>query len=101
MVGTSAYVNYGTATQDESIATIHEAIDLGVTLLDTAEAYGPRVNEELVGRAIKGKRDGLIIARSGAVFWRARSLHVMTCLRAIIAWQTHAIPRQRSRPIWR
>ena len=62
MVGTSGSVNYGTATQDESIATIHQAIDLGVTLLDTAEAYGPRINEELVGRAIRGKRDGLVIA---------------------------------------
>lgn len=62
MVGISGSVNYGTAAQDESIATIHQAIDLGVTLLDTAEAYGPRINEELVGRAIRGKRDGLVIA---------------------------------------
>jgi aryl-alcohol dehydrogenase-like predicted oxidoreductase len=62
MVGISGSVNYGAATQDESIATIHEAIDLGVTLLDTAEAYGPRANEALVGRAIRGKRDGLVVA---------------------------------------
>jgi aryl-alcohol dehydrogenase-like predicted oxidoreductase len=62
MVGTSGYINYGTATQDESIATIRQAIDLGVTLLDTAEAYGPCVNEELVGRAIRGRRHGLVIA---------------------------------------
>ena len=53
---------YGVATEDESIATIHRAIDLGVTLFDTAEVYGPHLNEELVGRAIKGRRDGLVIA---------------------------------------
>ncbi|KQM65487.1 aldo/keto reductase [Sphingomonas sp. Leaf17] len=53
---------YGVATESESIATIHRAIDLGVTLFDTAEVYGPHLNEELVGRAIKGRRDGLVIA---------------------------------------
>ncbi|MGH7639059.1 MAG: aldo/keto reductase, partial [Gemmatimonadaceae bacterium] len=46
----------------ESIATIHRAIELGVTFFDTAEAYGPFTNEELVGQALKGKRDGLVIA---------------------------------------
>jgi aryl-alcohol dehydrogenase-like predicted oxidoreductase len=46
----------------ESIATIHRAIELGVTFLDTAEAYGPYKNEELLARAFKGKRDGAIIA---------------------------------------
>jgi aryl-alcohol dehydrogenase-like predicted oxidoreductase len=47
---------------DESIRTIHRALDLGVTLIDTAEVYGPYVNEELVGRAIEGRRDGVVLA---------------------------------------
>jgi aryl-alcohol dehydrogenase-like predicted oxidoreductase len=46
----------------ESIATIHRALDLGVTFLDTADVYGPYLNEELVGRAIQGRREGLMIA---------------------------------------
>ncbi|MHB1194554.1 MAG: aldo/keto reductase [Longimicrobiales bacterium] len=46
----------------ESIATIHRALELGVTLLDTAEVYGPFTNEELVGRALRGKRDQAILA---------------------------------------
>jgi aryl-alcohol dehydrogenase-like predicted oxidoreductase len=46
----------------ESIATIHRALELGITLLDTADVYGPHTNEELVGRAIKGKRDEVILA---------------------------------------
>ena len=50
------------ADLEEAVRTIHRAIDLGVTFFDTAEIYGPRANEELVGKAIKGKRDGLVIA---------------------------------------
>src|SRR3984957_6946542 len=46
----------------ESIATIHRALDLGVTFLDTADVYGPYKNEVLVGRAIKGKRDEVVLA---------------------------------------
>jgi aryl-alcohol dehydrogenase-like predicted oxidoreductase len=46
----------------ESIRTIHRALDLGVTFIDTAEIYGPFVNEELVGRALKGRRDGVVLA---------------------------------------
>jgi aryl-alcohol dehydrogenase-like predicted oxidoreductase len=54
---------YGAATDDdESIRTIHRALDLGVTLIDTAEVYGPFHNEELVGRAIKGRRDDVVLA---------------------------------------
>jgi aryl-alcohol dehydrogenase-like predicted oxidoreductase len=46
----------------ESIATIHRALELGITFLDTADVYGPKKNEELVGRAIKGKRDQFVLA---------------------------------------
>jgi aryl-alcohol dehydrogenase-like predicted oxidoreductase len=46
----------------ESIRTIHRGIDLGVTLIDTAEIYGPYINEELVGRALKGRRDDVVLA---------------------------------------
>ncbi|UKK84587.1 aldo/keto reductase [Sphingopyxis sp. BSN-002] len=54
---------YGEAADlDESTRTIHRAIDLGVTFFDTAQIYGPFTNEELVGEAIRGKRDGLVIA---------------------------------------
>jgi len=53
---------YGTPNDEESVATIHRALDLGVTFFDTAEAYGPYKNEELLGRALKGRRDRVIIA---------------------------------------
>jgi len=54
--------SYGPADDEESIATIHEALDSGVTLLDTADMYGPFTNERLVGRAIAGRRDGVTLA---------------------------------------
>src|SRR5438270_5937399 len=50
------------ADDAESIRTIHRALDLGVTFLDTAEIYGPYTNEELVGRAIAGRRDEVVLA---------------------------------------
>jgi aryl-alcohol dehydrogenase-like predicted oxidoreductase len=59
-MGMSAF--YGSTDEGEAIATIHRAIELGVTFLDTAEIYGPYTNEELVGRAVADRRDEVMIA---------------------------------------
>jgi aryl-alcohol dehydrogenase-like predicted oxidoreductase len=53
---------YGSADEGEAIATIHRALDLGITLLDTADMYGPHTNERLVGNAIEDRRDELVLA---------------------------------------
>lgn len=58
----AGYYNIGQGSDDESIRTIHRALDLGVTHIDTAEIYGPYTNEELVGRALKGRRDKVVLA---------------------------------------
>ncbi|WP_089103550.1 aldo/keto reductase [Streptomyces hyaluromycini] len=59
-MGMSAF--YGTADQDEGVRTIHRALELGITFLDTAQLYGPLTNESLVGEAIRGHRDEYVIA---------------------------------------
>jgi aryl-alcohol dehydrogenase-like predicted oxidoreductase len=61
-MGMSAFYTGARADDAESIRTIQRALDLGVTLIDTAEAYGPYLNEELVGRAISGRRDQVVLA---------------------------------------
>ncbi len=53
---------YGSADEKASVATIHQALDAGVNLLDTADMYGPFKNEELVGKAIRGRRDTVVLA---------------------------------------
>jgi len=58
----AGYYNVGQGSDAESIRTIHRALDLGVTHIDTAEIYGPYTNEELVGRALKGRRGQVVLA---------------------------------------
>jgi aryl-alcohol dehydrogenase-like predicted oxidoreductase len=53
---------YGPADEERSIATIHRALDIGITFLDTADAYGPFTNERLVGRAVRDRRDAVVLA---------------------------------------
>ena len=59
-MGMSAF--YGSRDDAESVKTLERAIELGITFLDTADMYGPYTNEELLGRTLRGKRDGLVIA---------------------------------------
>src|SRR3954469_6616839 len=58
-----SYAYTGAGTDDaEAIRTIHRPLELGVTFLDTAEVYGPYINEELLGKALKGRRDQVVLA---------------------------------------
>ncbi|HVP03519.1 MAG TPA: aldo/keto reductase [Solirubrobacteraceae bacterium] len=66
-MGMSAF--YGTTDEDEAIATIQRALELGCTLLDTAEMYGPHTNEELVGRALAGRREEAVLATKFGIRW--------------------------------
>ncbi len=62
---------YGKRDEAESLATIHRGLELGIDFLDTAEVYGPFANEELVGRAIKGKREKVVIATKFGIVRKA------------------------------
>ena len=67
---------YGGGDEAESIATVHRALDLGVTLLDTAEVYGPHTNEELVGKAIRGRRDKVVLATKFGIMLGSGPMHL-------------------------
>src|SRR5688572_19741222 len=67
----SGYYNIGAGSDAESIRTIRRALDLGVTHIDTAEIYGPFANEELVGRALEGRRDDVVLATKFGLFSHA------------------------------
>ena len=82
-MGMSAYYTGAREDDEQSIRTIHRAIDLGVTLIDTAEVYGPYLNEELVGRALTGRRDEVVLATK---FGRSAIAARRTC--STSTWQT-------------
>src|SRR6185437_10282925 len=86
---------YGPRDDAESIATIHEAIDLGITLFDTAEVYGPYENEKLLGRALQGRRDRVLIATKFGfkIGPDSRPQHVREVIAAHIH-RTHFSPRR-------
>jgi aryl-alcohol dehydrogenase-like predicted oxidoreductase len=67
---------YGPTDEAESIAAIHRALDLGIDLLDTADMYGPFTNEELVGRAIRDRRDRVVLATKCGIVREAGNLRV-------------------------
>jgi len=67
---------YGPADDEESIATVHRAIEVGVTLLDTAMSYGAGHNEELIGRAITGRRDQVVLASKAGIVRDEHGVHV-------------------------
>jgi aryl-alcohol dehydrogenase-like predicted oxidoreductase len=69
---------YGKADRAESIATIHRALDLGVTLFDTADIYGPFINEELVGEALAGHRRQVCWPQSAVFRFRTRLCFITT-----------------------
>ncbi len=67
---------YGGRDDNESVATIHRALELGITLLDTADVYGPFINEELVGKAIRGRREQVVLATKFGIVRDSRDPNV-------------------------
>ena len=79
LMGMSAFYTGAALDDDSSIRTIHRAIELGVTFFDTAEIYGPYINEELLAKAIAGRRDEIVIAtKFGTILHRPRTAGVST-----------------------
>jgi aryl-alcohol dehydrogenase-like predicted oxidoreductase len=68
---------YGASDEGESLSVLDRAIDLGITFLDTSDVYGPFTNEELVGRAIAGRRDGLVVATKAGLVVEDRANYVL------------------------
>ena len=66
--------SYGEPDDQESVATLHRAVELGITMFDTAEAYGPFANEELLGRTLQGRRDDIILATKFGFHFEGRQL---------------------------
>ena len=66
-MGMSAF--YGTTDEGEAVATIHRALELGCNFLDTAEMYGPYTNEQLIGKALAGRRDEVVLATKMGIRW--------------------------------
>lgn len=71
LMGMSAFYTGAASDDAESIRTIHRALELGVTLLDTAEMYGPHLNEELLGKALTGRREDAVVATKFGTFHNA------------------------------
>lgn len=77
VMGMSAFYTGAGRSDDDAVRVIHRAVELGISLIDTAEAYGPYVNEELLGRAIKGRREQVVVAtKFGLVSHTSRALPV-------------------------
>jgi aryl-alcohol dehydrogenase-like predicted oxidoreductase len=73
-MGLSEFYSSSGATEAEGVALIHRALDLGVTFLDTADVYGPHTNEGTVGRALQGRRDGVVLATKFGIVREAGSV---------------------------
>jgi len=89
--------SYGPADEQESIATLHRAIEIGCTFFDTAQGYGPLTNEELLGRAFKDRRDQVVIGtKFGFRFKDGKQVGAETARSAGTIWKRMWPPRPSS-----